>query len=80
MRLVEDHRRVIRQHLPVLAAAQREVGEEEMMIDDHYVGVLCPLPHPRDKAGVVVRALLSEANLGTRVDVSPERQVFRQPD
>src|ERR687889_826379 len=56
MRLVEDDGRVVRDDLAELAAAQREVGEEEVVVDDDDVGVGRALAHARDVAGVVVGA------------------------
>ncbi len=43
-----------------------------MMIDDDDVCLLRAITHARDEAGVEVRALLAQAGLGARIDVTPE--------
>src|ERR1051325_732786 len=78
MRFVEYDRGVVRQHRAIIAVAQTQVGEEEMVIDDDDVGFLRATAHARDEAGIVVRTLLSETRLRTRVDVSPERERLRE--
>src|SRR5258708_4052843 len=78
MRLIENYRRVIRQHRTVRAIAQRQVGKKQMMIDDDDVGVDGPLTHARDKARLEIRALLTQTSIGARIDVPPERKVFRK--
>src|ERR1051325_2587786 len=49
-----------------------------MMIHDDDVSIDRALAHARDEARIVVRTLLPETSIRTRIDVSPERQVLRQ--
>ena len=78
MRLVQDYRRVIRQHRAIRAVAQREVGKEQMMIYDDDVRIDCALPHLRDETRLKVRTLLPQTSVRARIDVPPERQALRQ--
>ncbi len=78
MRLVENHSRVIRQHASIGAVAQREIGKEEMMIDDDDVRLRRAVAHARNEARIKVGTLLAQTGLRARVDVSPEGKVLRQ--
>src|SRR5437763_5512082 len=49
-----------------------------MMVDDDHIRCGGALPHPRDEAVVVSRALDSEARLGGRRYIVPERKIFGQ--
>src|SRR4029079_12157873 len=78
MCLVQNHRRVIRQHASVCAVAKGKVGEEEMMVNYDDVGLLRSISHPRDETGIEVGALLSEARLRACIDMAPEGERLRQ--
>src|SRR3954470_5431089 len=49
-----------------------------MMIDDDHISIRRALAHASDEARIIVGTLLSETGIGTRIYVSPERQVLRQ--
>ena len=60
--LVEHHRVIIGQDAPlVVLVLQREIGEEEVVVDDDDVAIERPLVHQCDVAAVVVGALLAAA-------------------
>ena len=76
VRLVEDDRFVRRQQLHVRPfLAQRQVGEEEVVIDDHDVGRVRAPPRLRHEAALEVRAALAEPRLLRRRDVAPRGRV-----
>jgi len=58
--------------------AQGQIGEEEMMVDDHYVGVRCLSPHAKDEAAIVVLALRSDALVRAGREIAPGSEVLRQ--
>src|SRR5262249_30503344 len=74
VRLVKDHRRVFGQHRSVFSVAQREIGEKQMMIDDHNVGFESLATHPSYEARVEVGTSLSKTGLGPRIDLRPEAE------
>src|SRR2546421_9485767 len=78
MRLVENHRRVVRKHRAVSAVTQSQVRKEEVMIHDDYVRIDRPLPHARDEARIEVRTFLAQTGIRPRIDVPPERKILRQ--
>ena len=76
VRFIEDHRVICRKHRAVIAAAQTEVSEEKMVIDDDDVGFLRAVSHASDKTGIEVSTLLTQTRFGASIDVTPERQRF----
>ena len=77
--LVEDHDLVGRQHLRLgPLAAQREVGEVEVVVDDDELRVGGAAAHLRDEALLEERAARADARLGRRLHVAPERGVVRE--
>ena len=78
MRFVQNHRRVIRQHAPVSAVTQGEIGKEQVMIHDDNVGLRGAVAHARDEAGIKVRTLLPRTGFRPRIDVAPERKILGQ--
>src|SRR5258708_9961114 len=60
------------------ALAQRQVGEEEMMVHDDDVALRCPPVHLGDKAAVPLLALLPDAAIGACIQLGPELVVFRK--
>ncbi len=78
MRFVQNYGCIIRQHGAISAIPQSQVGKEQMMIHDDDVGIDRPLAHASDKARFEVWALLAQASIRTRIDVSPERKILRQ--
>ncbi len=75
MGFVDDRDVTRRNHLAVVALADRSVGAQQMVIHDDDVGLGGPLAHPRDEAVVVARTFGAEARVGGRRDVAPERQI-----
>ena len=64
VRLVEDHRLVRRQHLRLgPARAQRQVGEEQVVVDDDHLRVGGAAPHVGHEAALEVRAARADARL-----------------
>jgi hypothetical protein len=60
------------------AALHRQVGEEQMVIDDDDVALLRLLMHPRDEAALELRALLAGAQIAARVHLGPRAARFGQ--
>jgi hypothetical protein len=56
MRLVENDGIVVRQHRSKSGVAQREVGKEQVVVDDHELGALCATACAGREALVVVLA------------------------
>ena len=56
VRFVEDHGVVIGQDLPLVGAANGEIGEEEVVVDDDDVGIVGALVHQGDEAAVELGA------------------------
>ena len=50
-----------------------EVGEEQVMVDDDDVALHRPAVHLGDEAAVEGAAFLSEAGVGARIELVPER-------
>ena len=76
VRLVDDRVAALRNDLAVGALPDRRVGAQQMMIDDDQVRLGGALPHPRDEAVGVARALGADAVLRRGGDLAPERQVL----
>ena len=55
-----------------------EVGEKQMMVDDDDVALHRPSMHLGDEAFVPGAALLSQAGVGTGVELVPESAGFRK--
>jgi hypothetical protein len=83
VRFVEHHRVIfgqdaafgitILQHL-----LQRQIGEEQVMVDDHDVAGLGALVHQGEEAALVLLALLAGAKIAAGVDLGPGSALFRQ--
>ena len=58
--------------------AQREVGEEEVMVDDDDVALHRALVHGGDEAAVEIGALLPGAKIAARVDLGPRGAALGQ--
>ena len=59
-------------------AAQRQVGEEQVVVHHHHLRVQRPLPHAGDEAALVVRAALAQPQLGRGGHLPPHRRVLGQ--
>ncbi len=79
MRLVENQRVCSRQQFGHAFAAQRQIGEKQMVIDDHHVGGQGLAARLHHKTGFVVRAVGPEAVVGGGGDEIAQRRVFFQP-
>ena len=81
MRFVEDDGVVRRQDAGVRSAAagaKREVGEQQVVVDDDDLRLLRLSPHPRHEARLEVRAAGADARLARRGDVAPDLRVLGQ--
>ena len=82
VRLVEHHRVVFRQHggarISGGRGAQREIREEEVVVDYDHVRFRGLLPHAKDETAIVVRALGSDALIRRRRQVAPGGEVLRE--
>ena len=78
MSLVKDNGAVIGYYLAELVSAHVEIGEEKVVVDDDYVGVLGFCPHSRDKARLEFGTFLADTDVGFCVDAIPEAEIFRQ--
>ena len=56
----------------------RQIGTEQMMIDDDDVAFRCPPAHLGDEAAIELLALCSNAAIGAGIEFRPQRAVFRQ--
>ena len=79
VRLVEDHDAHRRQQLGHARFAHRQVGEEQMMVDDHHVGRQRLAPREVDVAGLELRALRAQAVVAGRRDERDQRRSLVQP-
>jgi hypothetical protein len=77
MRFVEDDRIGRRQQFGHAGIAQHDVGEEQVMVDHHDVGLLRLAARLHHEAFLVVRALLAEAVFTRGGDHRPHRGRFR---
>ena len=72
VRLVEHDRVILGQNAAgQLLILQRQIGEEEMVIDDDDVALGRALVHQRDEAALELLALLAGAQIAARVDLGP---------
>ncbi len=79
VRLVEDRDLVGRQHLRLgPGRAQRQVGEEQMVVDDHQLRLQRAPPHAGHEAALEEGAARPEPRLRRRRDLAPERRVVGQ--
>src|SRR5687767_13795729 len=78
MGFVKNHCGIVGQHIAIGAVSERQVGEEQMMIDHYNVGLLGPISHAGNEAGIEVRAFLTYTRVGPCVDVAPERKMLRK--
>jgi hypothetical protein len=76
VRFVDDEDGSGRNHLAVRALPHRSIRTQQMVIDDHHVGLRRPLPHQRDEAVAVSWAVLPETRVHVGGDLFPERQIF----
>ena len=75
--LVEDHGLVVRKQTRVLPT-QRQVTEEQRMVDDDQVGPVCGLAGGEVEAVVVIRALPAEAIAAVRFHQIPDGRHWLQ--
>ena len=80
MGLVEDHGAVIRNDLAELVAADVEVGEKQVMVDDNDVGIFGPARIRVIKQDSKFGTFLADAGVRFCVDAAPERKIFGQID
>ena len=77
VRFVEDHRVGRRQQVGDAFVAQHEVGEEQVVIDDHDIGFLRRAARLHHEALAVVPAFHAEAVVARRRDEIPDRRLLR---
>ena len=77
MRFVENDRIARGQQLGEPLVAQRDVGEEQVVVDDDDVGVERFLARLHHEAFAMERAVAAEAVVARRRDERPDRRVFR---
>ncbi len=78
VRFVEDHGVIIGQDAAfVVLVFQREVGEEEVVVDDDDVAFGGALVHQRNEAALEVGALLAGAEIAARIHLAPRRSCIR---
>lgn len=77
--LVEHHHAHGRQQFRHAGLAHREVGEEQVMVDDHHIGRQRLAPRQVDVAGLELRALRAQAVLARGSDERNERRALVQP-
>ena len=58
--------------------AEREIGEEQVMVDDDDVAFLCALVHQGQEAALEVGALLPRAHVAAGIELGPGGAVFGQ--
>ncbi len=73
MRLVEDHRVVVRKHRGKPGVAQSEVGKEEVVIDDDQLGALGTAAHAGHEAVFVVVTASADPRVRAADDPRPDR-------
>src|SRR5262249_2056550 len=61
-----------------LVVLQRQIGKEEVMVDDDDVALLRPLVHEGEEAALELLALLPAAQIAPRVQLRPSRALLRQ--
>ncbi len=72
MRFIEDYSMILGQDAAgVLFVLEREVGEEEVVVDDDDVALQRALVHERDEAALELLALLTAAKIAPRVQLGP---------
>jgi len=78
VRLVDDEGLCAGQDFAESFLLQREVGEQQVVVHDHDVGGLGPLPRLHHEAVVPVRAFAAEAVVGGARDQRQQRRVVGQ--
>ena len=78
VRFIEDHGRVLWDDASELLVLHRQVGEEQMVVDDDDVALVRPLVHLRNEAAFELLALLAGAELASGIHFVPSRAVFGQ--
>ena len=73
---VEDDGAVFGNDARVLFVPHREIGEEEVMVDDDDVALMRLAMHLGDEATLELLALLAGAGLAAGVDFGPRRRAF----
>src|SRR5690554_1109575 len=77
MRLIKDHGVMIGDDTCARAPEpHREVGEEEVVVDDDELALLSLPPHTRDITIFIIRAARADARLGATDEMRPERIVL----
>ena len=79
VRLVQHHGVGLRQQLAEALLAQRHVGQEQVMVDDHHIRLLGAAARLHHEAVVVVWAFQAEAVLHRGGHPGQDLGVFRQP-
>src|SRR6476659_6153115 len=60
------------------SSSEREIGKEQMMIDDDDVALQRPLMHRCEEASLELLALLPAAQVAPGIHLGPRRAVFRE--
>jgi hypothetical protein len=76
VRFIEDHRIVFGQNGAEFFVLQREVGEEEMVIDDDDVAFRSAAVHAGEEAVFEEAAFAAGAEIAACIDLGPGRAVF----
>ena len=78
VRFIENHRPIFGNDAAVFLFLHRQIGEEQMVVDDDQVALHRAHVHLRDEAAVELSALRSGAGLAARIELRPGRAPFRQ--
>lgn len=78
MRLVDHEGLRARQDLAEALLLERQVGQQQVMVDHHHVGRLCTLARLHHETVVPERALVAQAVVDGGGDHRVQRRVFRQ--
>ena len=78
VRFVQNHRPVFGNDAAVFLFLYRQIGEEQMVVDDDQVALHRAHVHLCDEAAVELSALRSGARLAARVELRPGRARFHQ--
>ncbi len=76
MRFIEDHHVSFRDQLRETALFHHQIGEKQMVIDHHDVGIHCPFACLDHKAIFIERAVAAEAVIVGAGDQRPDGAVF----
>jgi hypothetical protein len=73
VRFVDDRVVTVRDHFAVGALTHRRISAQQVMIDNHHIRFGRLLPHARDVALTILRAVAAEAGFGEGRHVVPQR-------